>query len=128
MKFLNIAAALMLMVALILSLKSSVPPPDDPWFEQAVTRQPRPVLVKFGAEWCPPCRYLEAVLDRVEDRLQGRVKIVRVDVDEKQALARHYGISSIPRLMLFRDGRLVASHGGFADPDALQTWLDRATP
>lgn len=128
MKYLNTAAVLVLALVLSQSLQVQTPPPDDPWFQQAIVKYPRPVLVKFGADWCPPCRHMEHVLDRAEGSFRGRVKIVRVDIDEKPEIARHYGIGSIPRVMLFHQGRIVATHGGFGDVDQLQAWVNRYTP
>lgn len=68
---------------------------------------------------------MEAVLDRVAADVSGAVKIVRIDIDEKPELASHHGVSSIPRIFLFKNGRVVASHGGFPDAKSVQEWLDR---
>ncbi|WP_437227014.1 thioredoxin family protein [Planctomicrobium sp. SH661] len=127
MKYLNALGALLLAMVLPFALQDRTAPPDDPWFQSSVARHPRPVLVKFGADWCPPCRHMEGVLDRAEGRLAGKVKIVRIDVDEKPEIAQHYGVSGIPRVMLFQDGKVVASHGGFGDVDQLQEWVNRYT-
>lgn len=124
MKFLNLAAAVILAVALGSLLRPQPAPPDDPWFQQAVIRSPRPVLVKFGADWCPPCRVVEKLLDQTEGDLRGRVKVVRIDIDERPELARHYGVSAIPRLMLFQQGQILSTQGGFGDADALRNWVD----
>lgn len=126
MKYLNAVAAMVLVLGLGVVMQQRTPPPDDPWFLQVVARSPRPVLVKFGADWCPPCRHVEKVLDRAEGHLRGRIKIVRIDIDERPELARHYGISGIPRLMLFQDGKIIASHGGFGDAESLQKWVDQS--
>jgi thioredoxin-like negative regulator of GroEL len=68
----------------------------------------------------------DQVLDKTRPLLSGRVKIVRIDVDEKPDLARHYGISSIPRVFLFDHGKVIASHGGFGDPEEVQNWVNRS--
>lgn len=98
-------------------------PPDDGWFQSAVIQQSQPVLVKFGAEWCGPCRAMEPVLDQFEARMGGQVGVVRVNVDQHPNLAQHYGVSSIPRLMLFRSGKVVADRVGYADEQQLQSWV-----
>jgi len=125
MKYLNIAAVLLMVLAFFRLSGVSVEPPQDAWFEAHVTRSPRPVLVKFGATWCPPCRYLESVLDDAAGRLGGKVKIVRIDVDEHPELARHYQVRGIPRVFLIEQGRVLGTHGGFANASQLEDWVGR---
>ena len=100
--------------------RAPIPPPDDPWFRAAVVDCPEPVLVKFGAEWCGPCRRLEPELDRLAGSMRGQVEVVRVDVGRYPQLAQHYRVSSIPRLLLFRQGQIVADRVGFADSHQLE--------
>jgi thioredoxin 1 len=78
---------------------------DD--FEDQVLRAKEPVLVDFSARWCGPCRALAPALDELARDVAGRARIVKVDVDENPDLARRYDISSIPCLVIFRDGREV---------------------
>lgn len=99
------------------------PPPNDAWFQSAVVSQSEPVLVKFGADWCGPCRMMEPVLDQFAAHIDGRVGVVRVDVDQHSNLAQHYGVSAIPHLFLFRHGRVVADRVGSADEEQLRTWV-----
>lgn len=127
MNYVNWIGGAVVALILVTAVRRPVSPPDDPWFQNAVTNCPRPVLVKFGAEWCPPCRHMEDVLDRVEPRLSGRVKVLRIDIDQKPELAQHYGVSSIPRVFLFQQGQVVASHGGFYDADQVESWVKRNT-
>jgi thioredoxin len=107
----------------LMSPKDYGPPPSDNWFRSAVTSRSEPVLVKFGADWCGPCRMMDPELDRLEGDLRGHVSVVRVNVDQHPDLAQHYGISSIPRLMLFRRGQVVADRVGYADRSQLQEWI-----
>jgi thioredoxin 1 len=97
--------------------------PNDAWFESAVIDQPEPVLVKFGAEWCPPCKAMEPELDQLQAKLQGRAGVVRINVDQHPNLAQHYGVSSIPRLLLFNHGKVVGDRVGFLDQKQLQSWI-----
>jgi thioredoxin 1 len=100
-----------------------VAPPDDRWFQAAVVDQPTPVLVKFGAPWCGPCRMLDPELDKLA--MSGRVNVVRIEVDQHRELAQHYGVQSIPRLLLFDHGNVLADRVGYVDYKQLQSWVDQ---
>lgn len=126
MKYVNAVGAIVLGLLVMVALQRSPEPPDDTWFEHAVTRSSRPVLVKFGADWCPPCRQTDAVLDHASGQISGKVKVVRINIDEKPHLAAHYGIHGIPQVYLFREGRIIARHGGFVDPEQVKNWVDRS--
>ncbi|SFI91878.1 thioredoxin family protein [Planctomicrobium piriforme] len=127
MKYVNAAVAVIMLVIVSQAMIFPVAPPDDPWFKNAITNYPRPVLVKFGADWCPPCRHMEGVLDDVAPMLSGRVKVVRIDIDRKPELAQHYGVSGIPQVFLFDHGKVIARHGGFGDAQQVKNWVDRYT-
>ncbi len=127
MKALNLIVGICLITAIGWAMTRSVDPPDDFWFQNVVTESERPVLLKFGADWCGPCRQTDQALDHATADLNGRVKIVRIDVDQKPELARHYGIQSIPRVMLLDHGKVIASRGGFADENDVVNWVARYT-
>jgi thioredoxin len=101
------------------------PPPTDPWFQQVVVAEQRPVLVKFGATWCGPCQAMEGQLDQFQASNGGAVAVVRVDVDQHPGLARHYGISGIPHAFLFEQGKVVADRVGYLDSQQLREWVAR---
>jgi thioredoxin 1 len=82
------------------------------------------VLVDFWAEWCPPCRKLAPVIDALADEYAGRVKVVKLNVDESPEVASRYAIFSIPTLLLFRGGQVVEQHVGFRPKDELKGILD----
>ena len=81
-------------------------------FEENVLKSENPVVVDFWAPWCGPCRMLSPVVDQVAEEVDG-VSFGKVNVDEEKELASHYGIMSIPALVLFRDGKAVDSMVGF---------------
>jgi thioredoxin 1 len=87
-----------------------------------------PVLVDFWASWCPPCRKLAPLVDELAREYAGRVTIGKLDVDGHPEVAARYGITSIPSLLVFRDGQVVAQRIGALPREELCRWLDELTP
>lgn len=81
------------------------------------------VLVKFGATWCPPCRAIDQQLSQLKVTHKGIVDVIQVDVDDHPELARQYNVSSIPRLILFQDGKKVADEIGYLSHEQLAQWV-----
>lgn len=97
---------------------------NDASFQREVLKSDVPVLVDFYADWCGPCRALAPVLEEFAQENTG-VKIVKVNVDDSPASARRYGISSIPSLLAFDGGEIVAEHVGMANKSHLKRLLAR---
>lgn len=70
------------------------------------------VLVDFFATWCGPCRMMGAILEEVDKEIEGKAKIVKIDVDQNQDLARRFGVMSIPTLILFKNGQMLQKSVG----------------
>ena len=79
-----------------------------------------PVLVDFSAEWCSPCKMMGPVLDQLKDRMAGKIRILKIDVDRNMEIALRYGIQSVPSLMLFQDGVTRWKGAGVKTSDYLE--------
>jgi thioredoxin 1 len=95
----------------------------DATFDAEVLKAKEPVLVDFWAEWCPPCRAIAPALEEIALSMNGKVKIVKLNVDENPATAAKYGIMSIPVLMLFKNGELASRQIGAAPRAKLEQWI-----
>ena len=84
------------------------------------------VVVDFWAEWCGPCRMIAPALEEIAGSLDGKVKIVKLNVDENPQTAAKYGIMSIPTLMIFKNGEMIARHLGAAPKQKLEQWISTA--
>jgi thioredoxin 1 len=86
-----------------------VVPATDDTFGDIVLASDIPVLVDFWAQWCPPCHMMSPVLDEIAAELAGRLRVVKVNVDENPGIAQRYGILAMPTLSVFRAGDVVSS-------------------
>lgn len=99
----------------------------DANFEQEVLNASEPVLVDFHAQWCGPCKAMAPALDQVAEELSGKVKIVKVDVDENPKVTGTYGIRAMPTLILFKSGQVAAQHtGAIVQKKKLEDWITQS--
>jgi thioredoxin 1 len=98
----------------------------DATFESDVIKSAEPVVVDFWAEWCGPCKMIGPSLEELAKDYAGKVKIVKLNVDENPAVAGKLGIRSIPTLMLFKDGKVAAQKVGAAPKGELAKWINGA--
>ncbi len=95
-------------------------------FEQEVLQSETAVLVDFWAEWCGPCHAVAPVLDKIVEERPDELKLVKVNIDEEQALSQRYGVMSIPTMILFKDGEPAAAAVGAQPKSALERSLGLA--
>jgi len=98
----------------------------DATFDEEVRKSDVPVVVDFWAEWCGPCRQIGPSLEELAKQFEGRVKIVKVNVDENPDSPAVLGVRGIPALFLFKDGQVVSNKVGAAPKAALQSWIESA--
>ncbi len=96
----------------------------DSTFEKEVIQSSVPVVVDFWAEWCGPCKMLAPILEEAASNLQGKVKILKMNVDENPNVPSGFGIRGIPTMMLFKNGALIDTKVGVVQKPALIEWIE----
>jgi thioredoxin 1 len=99
---------------------------SDTTFESEVLKATSPVVVDFWAEWCGPCRMIAPALEEIAGSLDGKVKFVKLNVDENPKTAAKYGIQSIPTLMIFKNGQMASRQIGALPKQKLEDWIKAA--
>ena len=98
---------------------------NDADFESVVVNSDIPVLLDFWAPWCGPCKMIAPVLDELAPEFAGKVKIVKMNVDDNQATPAQFGVRSIPTLLLIKNGQAVATQVGALPKTQLANFINQ---
>lgn len=96
---------------------------NDQNFDAEVINSDVPVLVDFWAPWCGPCRQLTPIIEDIAKESEGKIKVVKCNIDENPEAPSKYGVRSIPTLMIFKDGKLSDTKIGALPKPALNQWI-----
>ncbi|CEO16845.1 Thioredoxin-1 [Rickettsia monacensis] len=98
----------------------------DSFFKKEVLESDLPVLVDFWAEWCGPCKMLTPIIDEISKELKGKVKVLKMNIDENPNTPSEYGIRSIPTIMLFKNGEQKDTKIGLQQKNSLLDWINKS--
>ncbi|CWX09567.1 thioredoxin [Haemophilus influenzae] len=98
---------------------------NDADFESVVVNSNIPVLLDFWAPWCGPCKMIAPVLDELAPEFAGKVKIVKMNVDDNQATPAQFGVRSIPTLLLIKNGQVIATQVGALPKTQLANFINQ---
>ncbi len=98
---------------------------SDQDFEEIVLQSDVPVLVDFWAPWCGPCKAIGPMVDQLATQYEGRIRVAKMNVDDNTATPAHFGIKSVPTIILFKDGSLFEQMAGMIARPALEKAIER---
>ena len=99
---------------------------DDDSFAEIAEAASIPIVVDLWAPWCGPCRMVSPALAQVATDLRGRIKLVKVNVDDSPKIQQRFAVQAIPTLLVLRQGEVVARQAGAAPPARLRAWIEEA--
>ena len=94
-------------------------------FEELIKNNPGLILVDFYATWCGPCKTMHPILENVKARVGDKARIIKIDVDQQQALAMQYNVQAIPTLLLFKGGQVIWRQSGVMQPAQLAALIEQ---
>ena len=95
----------------------------DDEFDGVIANSDVPVVVDFWAEWCGPCKQMSPHLEAVAEEMAGKVKVAKINVDENPVAASKFGVRGLPTLMMFKDGKVTATHLGAMSKQRIAEWI-----
>ena len=98
----------------------------DDEFDSVIDNSELPVVVDFWAEWCGPCKQMSPHLEAVSEEMSDKVKVAKINVDENPMVASKYGVRGMPTLMVFKDGKVAATHLGAMSKQAIADWIKQS--
>ena len=100
---------------------------NDSNFEKEILEKSKelPVVVDFWAEWCMPCTMLKPVLEKIAKEYEGKFLLAKLNVDENPGSSAKFGVSSIPAVKMFKDGKIVGEFVGALPEETVKQWLDK---
>ena len=99
---------------------------SDAAFEKDVLKAELPVLLDFWAPWCGPCKMIAPILDDIAEEFQGKLQVVKMNIDENEQTPAQFGVRGIPTLMMFKDGKNVSTKVGAMAKAQLEAFINAA--
>lgn len=97
----------------------------DQNFEETILKANKPVVVDFWANWCPPCKKLGPILEKVAEDYKEKITVYKVNVDENPTLSQTFKIEVIPTVVLFKENEAKAGFVGFREEGDIKSWIDQ---